>query len=298
MGNLEGTGFVSSSKLVSVSEQDIVDCDHNDDGCDGGLPSSALTWSSQNGGVASEQAYPYTARDGSCRRNVGAIIHNKGYQRISKDEAQIAQALEKYGPLSIAVDTNGFNGYTGGVLRNPSCSKTELNHAINIVGFGVDRIPYWKIRNSWGTSWGEEGYIRLYRGDCTCGVCSQVVTATGVTVSGAPPTPTPPSPTPPSPGPCNVCTRTSGCPDGQCEFPHWCSVSGCCSNGPSPVPPGPPPPAPPGPPPCHTCEWNSDCPAGQDCYMPSSSATSGCCSSGPPRVNRDFNTTTQPELTV
>lgn len=280
--NLEGTGFVSSSKLVSVSEQNIVDCDHSDDGCDGGLPSSALEWSTRHGGVASEQAYPYTARDGNCRNNVGTVVHNTGYQRIATDENQIAQALEKYGPLSIAVDANGFNGYNGGVLRNPSCSKTQLNHAINIVGFGVDQIPYWKIRNSWGSNWGEEGYIRVYRGDCICGVCSQVVTATGVTVSGSPtpptpPTPTPPAPTPPGPTPCVTCEYNSECPSGSCEYPHWWSTSGCCSGGPSP-----PPPSPPGPTPCVTCEWNSECPAGEDCYYPSSSATSGCCSSGPP----------------
>merc|ERR1712139_661000 len=116
---LEGTGFVTTGKLVSVSEQNIVDCDKNDDGCNGGLPSRALQWSKQNGGVASEQSYPYTARDGSCR-SVGKIIHNTGYQRISENEDQIAQALAKYGPLSIAVDANGFNGYHGGVLRNPS----------------------------------------------------------------------------------------------------------------------------------------------------------------------------------
>merc|ERR1712110_387055 len=90
--NLEGTGFVSSSKLVSVSEQDIVDCDHNDDGCDGGDAASALAWSSQNGGVASEQAYPYTGQDGSCRSNVAAVVQNTGHQPIARDENQIAQA--------------------------------------------------------------------------------------------------------------------------------------------------------------------------------------------------------------
>lgn len=202
-------------------------------------------------------------------------------KKIATDESQITQALQNYGPLSIAVDANGFNGYNGGVLRNPSCSKTQLNHAINIVGFGVDQIPYWKIRNSWGSNWGEQGYIRLYRGDCTCGVCSQVVTATGVTVSGAP---TPPGPSPPTPGPtpCNEeCSWFSACSSGKCEYPHWWSESGCCSSGPSPSPPSPSP-SPPGPSPCTTCEYNSQCPSGQKCYYPSSSATSGCCSSGPP----------------
>merc|ERR1719262_285650 len=298
--NLEGTGFVSSGKLVSVSEQNIVDCDKQSDGCDGGLPSWALRWSAQNGGVASEQSYPYTARDGNCRRSVAKIVHNKGQQKISTDDGQIAQALATYGPLSIAVDANGFSGYSHGVLQNPSCSKTQLNHAINIVGYGSDRVPYWKIRNSWGTSWGEQGYIRLYRGDCSCGVCKQVVTATGVTVSGAP---TPPGPSPPGPSPPPSCHDSSRwCP----SSPNWecrwmvssCLKScGCCGGGkpssycPSPSPPGPSPtppgpsPTPPGPAPCVTCEWNSQCPSGQDCYYSSSSASSGCCSASPPFKN-------------
>lgn len=240
---LEGTGFVSTGKLVSVSEQNIVDCDVGgfDDGCGGGLPSRALQWSADNGGLASEQAYPYTARDGSCRRGVSKIIHNTGYQRISQNENQIAQALAKYGPLSIAVDANGFNGYHSGVLKNPSCSTTGLNHAINIVGYGSSGLEYWMVRNSWGTSFGEQGYIRMARGHCQCGLCRQVVTPTGVTVGGAGPTPPGPSPTPP---------------------------------GPSPTPPGPSP--------CNQCQWNSDCPRGEDCYYPSSSASHGCCSAGPP----------------
>merc|ERR1712139_380611 len=115
--------------------------------------------------------------------NAGTIIHNTGYHSISENENQIAQALVKYGPLSIAVDATPFNGYTGGVLRNPSCSKTALDHAINIVGYGSSGVEYWLVRNSWGIGWGEEGYIRMSRGDCQCGLCTAVVTATGVTVS-------------------------------------------------------------------------------------------------------------------
>lgn len=296
---LEGTGFVSTGTLVSVSEQNIVDCDGSDDGCNGGLPSSALQWSHRNGGVASESAYPYTARDGSCRRGVAKIIHNAGYQRISENENQIAQALAKYGPLSIAVDANGFNGYHGGVLQNPSCSSTGLNHAINIVGYGSSPQQYWMVRNSWGTSWGEHGYIRMARGNCQCGLCRQVVTPTGVTVSGSPPGPSPPGPPPPGPSPPACHDSSSWCP----SSPNWecrwmvssCLKScGCCGGGnpssycPSPSPPGPSPtppgpsPTPPGPAPCVTCEWNSQCPSGQDCYYPSSSASSGCCSASPP----------------
>jgi len=227
--NLEGTGFVSTGKLVSLSEQEIVDCDKTCHGCNGGLPSLALTWTHQNGGVGSESSYPYTARDGSCR-SVGSLTHNQGYNKISQDENQIAQALTTYGPLSIAVDATPFQSYRGGVMKNPSCSKTRLDHAINIVGYGVDQIQYWKIRNSWSTSWGEQGYIRVSRGDCTCGLCTTVVTATGVTVS---PSPAPPSP----PGPSPSCSDDiSDCPQGgwECDFlASVCQKScGCCDANP------------------------------------------------------------------
>merc|ERR1711881_7709 len=162
-----------------------------------GMPSSALTWSSNNGGVASEQNYPYLGYDGTCR-NVGKLVQNTGNVAIGQGEDEIKQALVKYGPLSIAVDASPFQGYNGGIMQNPSCSQTNLDHAINIVGYSSSGgLFYWKIRNSWGESWGEEGYIRI-AGDCTCGLCTAVVTATGVTIANSP---TPPSPNPPSPSP-------------------------------------------------------------------------------------------------
>lgn len=228
--NLEGTGFVSTGKLVSLSEQEIVDCDKTCHGCNGGLPSLALTWTLQNGGVGSESSYPYTARDGTCR-SVGSLTHNQGYNKISQDENQIAQALTTYGPLSIGVDATPFQSYSGGVMQNPSCSKTRLDHGVNIVGYGVDQLQYWKIRNSWSTSWGEQGYIRVSRGDCTCGLCTTVVTATGVTVSDSP------SPTPPGPPPSPSCSDDiSNCPQGgwECDFlASVCQKScGCCGASP------------------------------------------------------------------
>lgn len=228
--NLEGTGFVNTGKLVSLSEQEIVDCDKSCHGCNGGLPSLALTWSKENGGVGSESSYPYTARDGSCH-SVGSLAKNTGYNKISQDEDQIAQALTTYGPLSIAVDATPYQSYKGGVMKNPSCSKTQLDHAINIVGYGVDQIQYWKIRNSWSTSWGEAGYIRVARGDCQCGLCTTVVSATGTTISDSP------GPAPPGPSPTPGCADDiSDCPSGgwECDFlASVCQKScGCCDASP------------------------------------------------------------------
>lgn len=228
---LEGTGFVSTGKLVSVSEQNIVDCDTNGcNGCNGGLPSRALQWSAQNGGVASEQAYPYTARDGYCRNDAGTIIHNTGHQQVSQDENQIAQALARYGPLSIAVDATPFQHYQGGILRNGDCNG-RIDHAINIVGYGTSGQQYWMVRNSWGTTWGEEGYIRMVRGVCECSLCKVVVVPTGVTVGGSPP-----GPSPPAPPPCRQCRWWTDCPWGQnCYATDPYATHGCCMAGSSPA---------------------------------------------------------------
>lgn len=227
--NLEGTGFVSSHRLVSLSEQNIMDCDKTCYSCNGGLPSLALTWSSKNGGVASEAQYPYMARDEACK-NIGKVTHNKGYIKISQDEDKIAQALVQYGPLSNGVDATPFQSYNGGVMKNPSCSKTRLDHAVNIVGYGSTTIKYWKIRNSWGASWGEAGYIRLARGHCQCGLCTTVVTATGVTVSDSP-SPTPPTPPPTCEDKFNWCPSTA---NWECQFlAKECQKScGCCAADP------------------------------------------------------------------
>jgi len=236
------------------------------------MPSNALTWSSQNGGVASEASYPYISGNGQseqCRTNIGKLTHNTGYKSISTDEDQIAQALVTYGPLSIAVDATPFQSYNGGVMNNPSCSQTNLDHAINLVGYGSTTVQYWKIRNSWGTVWGEAGYIRLVRGDCACGVCTAVVTATGVSISDSPTPPGPPAPPGPSPTP----------------------------PGPSPTPPGPSP-TPPGPTPCMTCEYNGQCPSGQACYFPSEYASSGCCYPYSPYYDYDSDYAELTNLTV
>merc|ERR1712151_117810 len=151
---------------------------------------------------------------------------------ISQDEDKIAQALVQYGPLSIAVDATPFQTYSGGVMNNPSCSKTKIDHAVNIVGYGSTTIQYWKIRNSWGADWGEAGYIRVSRGDCTCGVCTMAVTATGVTVSDHP-SPTPPSP--PTPPDCK--NEFPFCPSSEnweCQsLASGCKQScGCCDANP------------------------------------------------------------------
>jgi len=184
VANVEGAGAKATGKLLSLSEQQLVDCDTvNDHGCQGGLPSNAFQYMIDGGvGLQGESAYPYTGSDGSCHASKSqekAFI--TGWLQTSTDETQIAAALQQYGPLSIGINAANFQFYTGGVSSPFLCNPRALDHGVAIVGFGTDGgKDYWTIRNSWGTSWGEDGYIRIARGKGTCGLNTDVTTATGI----------------------------------------------------------------------------------------------------------------------
>lgn len=192
VANIEGAGFVENDKLLSLSEQELVDCDKKtgDQGCQGGLPSNAYKDMIQNNiGLEAEADYPYSARDGTCKASKSkekAFI--KDWMQISTDEDQIAAALIKYGPLAIGINAGPMQWYHGGVANPWSilCNPKSLDHGVAIVGFGVDGgKKYWTIRNSWGASWGEKGYYRIIRGLGKCGLNTMVTTATGITLSDA-----------------------------------------------------------------------------------------------------------------
>lgn len=185
VANLEGVNFLKTGKLVSLSEQELVDCDKKtgDQGCRGGLPTNAFKDMIQNKlGLETESAYPYTAKNGHCQAEKSKEqVFITGQKGISKDEDQIAAALQQYGPLSIGINAGLMQHYKGGVA-NPSkqqCNPRSLDHGVAIVGFGQDQgKKYWIIRNSWGASWGEKGYYRIARGTGACGLNTDVNTAT------------------------------------------------------------------------------------------------------------------------
>jgi len=190
-GNMEGQWFLAGNKLVPLSEQNLVDCDHEcldandcDAGCEGGLQPNAFNYVIKNGGIDTEDVYPYTAEDGTCTfkaAGVGAKISNWTF--VSTDETQIAAYLVAHGPLSVAVDATIWQFYLFGVI-SAGCGTT-LDHGVLIVGYGSEtddfgqNIDYWLIKNSWGASWGYSGYVYIERGTGCCGVntyvtCSKV----------------------------------------------------------------------------------------------------------------------------
>ncbi|KAL6894104.1 hypothetical protein ACP4OV_008202 [Aristida adscensionis] len=174
---VEGLSKIRTGRLVSLSEQELVDCDiyGNDQGCDGGLMDDAFQFIARRGGLAAESAYPYRGEDGSCRsRGAAAAASIRGHEDVPPNNEGALMAAVAHQPVSVAINGGDyvFRFYDGGVLGGAGCD-TELNHAITAVGYGTasDGTGYWLMKNSWGTSWGEGGYVRIRRGVRGEGVC-------------------------------------------------------------------------------------------------------------------------------
>ncbi|OQU83038.1 senescence-specific cysteine protease SAG39 [Sorghum bicolor] len=169
---IEGMHQINTGELVSLSEQQLVDCstNGNNNGCGGGTMEDAFQYVIGNNGIATEAAYPYTAMQGMCQ-NVQPAVAVRSYQQVPRDDEDALAAAVAGQPVSVAVDANNFQFYKGGVMTADSCG-TNLNHAVTAVGYGTaeDGTPYWLLKNQWGSTWGEEGYLRLQRGVGACGV--------------------------------------------------------------------------------------------------------------------------------
>eukprot|EP01116_Phalansterium_solitarium_P017456 TRINITY_DN4307_c0_g2_i1.p1 TRINITY_DN4307_c0_g2~~TRINITY_DN4307_c0_g2_i1.p1 ORF type:complete len:362 (-),score=144.39 TRINITY_DN4307_c0_g2_i1:439-1485(-) len=190
---LESAWAVKTGNLTKLSEQEIVDCstaciseDNQqvcNQGCNGGWPWAALDDIVSWGGLMTESEYPYTGMDGTCGRKQSQTIEPpKNYTCLSgpnyANETDMASFLYANGPLSISMDAGLLQFYFGGIIhpRLGDCSKTHLDHAILIVGYGVSGTDeYWIVRNSWGEDWGEKGYFRIVRGKGACGLNAGVV---------------------------------------------------------------------------------------------------------------------------
>jgi len=200
-GAVEGAHFLKTGELVSLSEQQLVDCDHEcddeetsvcDAGCNGGLMTSAYKYILKSGGLQKESDYPYQGVDGKChfdKSKVAASIDS--FNVVGVDESQIAANLVKNGPLAIGINAVFMQTYVGGVSCPYICSKRRIDHGVLLVGYGekafspirLKEKPYWIIKNSWGANWGEQGYYLLCRGYNECGTDTMVSTVVAASVA-------------------------------------------------------------------------------------------------------------------
>jgi len=180
-GSLEGQHFNSTGKLISLSEQQLVDCDSTCYGCNGGLVDNAFDWWIRHGGAVLESDYPYKARDQRCQnsgKQVAATL--RSYSNVAKgSESSLKQAAGVVGPVSVAIDAShySFQSYRSGVYYEPRCSSYRLDHAVLVVGYGTSgSSDYWIVKNSWGTSWGNQGYIWMARNrNNNCGIATEAL---------------------------------------------------------------------------------------------------------------------------
>lgn len=181
-GAIEGALFIASNQLVSLSEEELVQCDHNgDQGCQGGLMDNAFGWLAQNG-ICTENDYPYTSgsgNTGTCSKHCSAAATLTGHVDVPSEDALVTAVSKQPVSVAIEADKSVFQLYSGGVLDNAGCG-TNLDHGVLAVGYGTDGKDYWKVKNSWGSGWGEQGYIRMARGKNMCGIASEPSYPTGV----------------------------------------------------------------------------------------------------------------------
>ena len=186
-GAIEGAYFLKTGKLLSFSEQQLVDCDKTCFGCRGGLMDTAFEWIKDHKGMCLENDYPYVSGNGiqpkTCTRciNVPGSTVKSFVDVISDSEQELMSAVSGR-PVSVAIeaDQEAFQFYKSGVVTGKCGSK--LDHGVLVVGFATtsDGIDYWRIKNSWGTGWGEDGYVRIQRGKTSvfnksgqCGILKQ-----------------------------------------------------------------------------------------------------------------------------
>jgi KDEL-tailed cysteine endopeptidase len=194
--SMEGINAIRTGRLVSLSEQELIDCDRAENGCQGGLMENAFEFVKRHGGVTTEASYPYRAANGTCKNAMyrrAALVMIDGHQMVpARSEEALAKAVANQ-PVSVAIDASGqaFQFYSEGVFAG-DCG-TVLDHGVAVVGYGVnyDGTPYWIVKNSWGPTWGEGGYIRMLRGTGDGGLCGIAMQASFPVKTSPNPVPTP-----------------------------------------------------------------------------------------------------------
>jgi cathepsin L len=180
-GALEGQHFAKTSQLISLSEQNLLDCSLLNFGCNGGNQDLAFDYIKEHHGIDTEDTYPYQAHHQLChfeRKNIGANL--TGYARIEKDnETDLQAAIATIGPIAVSIDASksSFQFYSSGVYDEPNCSTKRLDHAVLAVGYGtLNSQDYYIVKNSWGVNWGSQGYILMSRNKQNqCGIATSAL---------------------------------------------------------------------------------------------------------------------------
>lgn len=245
-GALEGAWQIKTGKLVSLSEQQLVDCSTENNGCHGGDMDTAFEFLERNN-ACTESSYGYNATQGTCHAAACEVAiptgSVTGYYDVPVDDTKALMEAVSQQPVSVGIeaDQTAFQLYGGGVLTK-ECGN-NLDHGVLVVGYGTENgVDYWKVKNSWGASWGEHGYLRIERGLPGDGKCGIKARASYPKVSPASPSPAPsptpaPTPTPTPPGACDdssdLC-RITVRPEKDCEvLASECKKTcGCCGASP------------------------------------------------------------------
>ncbi|CAL5014244.1 unnamed protein product [Urochloa decumbens] len=232
VGAVEGINQIVTGELVTLSEQELVDCSKNgqNSGCNGGMMDDAFAFIAGNGGIDTDEDYPYTARDGRCdlAKKARRVVSIDGFEDVPRNDEKSLQKAVAHQPVTVAIEAGGreFQLYESGVFTG-RCG-TALDHGVVAVGYGTeDGQDYWLVRNSWGADWGEAGYIRMARNvSARTGKC-------GVAMEASYPVKAGPNPSPSPPAPSVACDRYSSCPAGStccCTYGvrNMCLAWGCC----------------------------------------------------------------------
>ncbi|KAK5575179.1 hypothetical protein RB653_010435 [Dictyostelium firmibasis] len=206
-GSTEGAHFLAKNELVSLSEQNLIDCSTANSGCDGGLMTDAFQYIISNGGIDTEESYPYEAKQDTCRYNAdnsGATISS--FKSVTSGSESSLESAVNINPVSVAIDAShqSFQLYSSGIYYEPDCSSENLDHGVLTVGYGSGSDSsagqssdqssgnassgsswgtdvkastgsgnYWIVKNSWGTSWGIQGYILMSKDrENNCGIAT------------------------------------------------------------------------------------------------------------------------------
>ncbi|KAJ0587409.1 putative actinidain [Helianthus annuus] len=244
IGSVEAVNQIVTGDLITLSEQELVDCDTSyNEGCNGGDMDYAFDFIVKNGGIDTDTDYPYTGKDGKCdsKRKNAKVVSIDSYEDVPvNDEAALKKAAANQ-PITVAIEgsSRDFQLYTSGVFSG-SCG-TALDHGVVVVGYGTENgKDYWIVRNSWGAEWGEQGYIRMERNikqkTGKCGIAMEASYPIKNGLNPPTPTPSPPTPTPSPPTPVTpevVCDKHSTCPQSTTcccvfSFRNSCLSWGCC----------------------------------------------------------------------